>query len=416
MDQLAQRHNLHGPLDGDIEQSPQQAFNDRLESQYAEQSFLVQGSFLAGKELYPGCHGGMIEGFEREERNDRVEEEGQTTRSMEDTLYAYQIGRYGDDEIDGSKGEDVNGDTQGELQYLLPHPESRTTTFLFDLSLHSAPTPAPHPSQPTPVNQTLPTEVSPWSTYNQRGTSGQEEQPNHPCSIDISVFASTNLGYPQSPDSSFTTSSLGTGMMPQFETTPDTSSSDVEEDMGASWHTIRPPIYPPFVPSISRSTRPSQNDQLNVTTMEDQSGWIENSSPHSGIHPGRGLSTNPYNAKSENMYQSLSVDEERINYSSPAISPAPGNSGRTFLLCEICGTRFQGDHSRGNLARHHRIQHGGQNGGARTFLCNADNCERVFKRKDSRLKHERRWHPELELQGPEKRPQSWKYPRSTGTS
>ena len=119
---------------------------------------------------------------------------------------------------------------------------------------------------------------------------------------------------------------------------------------------------------------------------------------------------------SDSAAQSLALDHEMIGYLAPPNSPSPENSGRTFLLCETCGTRFTGDHSRGNLARHHRIQHRGENGGARTFLCNADNCERVFTRKDSRLKHERRWHPELELRGPEKRPRSWKHPRSMSSS
>jgi hypothetical protein len=55
---------------------------------------------------------------------------------------------------------------------------------------------------------------------------------------------------------------------------------------------------------------------------------------------------------------------------------------------------IQGDYRRGNLARHIRVQHGGQQGAPRSFPCEELGCTSTFRRKDARLKHYRKSHSE----------------------
>ncbi|KAF2196844.1 hypothetical protein GQ43DRAFT_235424 [Delitschia confertaspora ATCC 74209] len=78
------------------------------------------------------------------------------------------------------------------------------------------------------------------------------------------------------------------------------------------------------------------------------------------------------------------------------------------LQCELCNSQFRGKHRKGSLARHIRIQHGSDEGKAKEFICRGCECRSIFKRKDSRLKHERTHHPELDHKAAVSRPQSWK--------
>jgi hypothetical protein len=62
------------------------------------------------------------------------------------------------------------------------------------------------------------------------------------------------------------------------------------------------------------------------------------------------------------------------------------------VSCEVCGLVFTGEYNRGSLARHRRQKHGEQE---QAYSCADEECERVFKRQDARLKHYRRKHPHL---------------------
>ncbi|KAH7080298.1 hypothetical protein BKA63DRAFT_240427 [Paraphoma chrysanthemicola] len=62
------------------------------------------------------------------------------------------------------------------------------------------------------------------------------------------------------------------------------------------------------------------------------------------------------------------------------------------LLCPDCSQKFVGEYRRGNLLRHMRSSHSGL---SREYHCEAEGCERVFKRQDARLKHYRNKHPHL---------------------
>jgi hypothetical protein len=62
-----------------------------------------------------------------------------------------------------------------------------------------------------------------------------------------------------------------------------------------------------------------------------------------------------------------------------------------FLVCHICGVEFTGRFRVGNLARHKRSLHNGP----LVFPCLDAGCHNVFKRQDARLKHLRKYHPNL---------------------
>jgi len=47
------------------------------------------------------------------------------------------------------------------------------------------------------------------------------------------------------------------------------------------------------------------------------------------------------------------------------------------------------------MSRHIRTKHGISDKVAREFPCAGHGCEKTFKRKDARLNHERKAHPEL---------------------
>lgn len=79
---------------------------------------------------------------------------------------------------------------------------------------------------------------------------------------------------------------------------------------------------------------------------------------------------------------------------SPTPSELPDILECTFPGCEA---RFTGEYRRGNRHRHQRQRHGGRDGSPITISCGVQDCRRVFKRKDARLKHYRRHHPQLAL-------------------
>ncbi|KAI8936505.1 hypothetical protein NX059_006910 [Plenodomus lindquistii] len=68
------------------------------------------------------------------------------------------------------------------------------------------------------------------------------------------------------------------------------------------------------------------------------------------------------------------------------------------LGCGKCDKIFTGHHRKGSLARHNRQKHRDQ---GLVYKCEDANCDRVFCRKDARLKHYRKYHQEL-ASGPAK--------------
>ena len=71
------------------------------------------------------------------------------------------------------------------------------------------------------------------------------------------------------------------------------------------------------------------------------------------------------------------------------LSTTPG-----CISCRVCNTNFNGQYSKGNLARHRRLKHGGLEG---KYSCEGLDCVKTFRRPDARLKHYRKHHPELDF-------------------
>jgi hypothetical protein len=61
--------------------------------------------------------------------------------------------------------------------------------------------------------------------------------------------------------------------------------------------------------------------------------------------------------------------------------------------CPFCNAKFTGKYQRGNLARHTRLGHGILE---KVYKCEGQGCEKSFRRKDARLKHQRKHHSELD--------------------
>ena len=81
-----------------------------------------------------------------------------------------------------------------------------------------------------------------------------------------------------------------------------------------------------------------------------------------------------------------------------SLSPSPSvksstsiSETNTTLSCEHCSMEFSGLYARGNFARHRRHKHNSP----RVFTCEDEDCDRVFRRQDARLKHYRKHHPHL---------------------
>jgi uncharacterized Zn-finger protein len=65
------------------------------------------------------------------------------------------------------------------------------------------------------------------------------------------------------------------------------------------------------------------------------------------------------------------------------------------LCCDAdnCSAVFTGQYRNGNLNRHRRLKHRGED--TAVYRCIAEHCSRIFLRQDARLKHYRRHHPSL---------------------
>ncbi|KAF2496282.1 hypothetical protein BU16DRAFT_538844 [Lophium mytilinum] len=93
---------------------------------------------------------------------------------------------------------------------------------------------------------------------------------------------------------------------------------------------------------------------------------------------------------------------------SPGPSPGGGSSELSspqspVLRCGYphCKQTFKGDSRAGNRKRHMKSAHRDQIG--QVLSCSEPRCTKKFKRSDSRLKHERKKHPELQRLPPRKR-------------
>lgn len=62
------------------------------------------------------------------------------------------------------------------------------------------------------------------------------------------------------------------------------------------------------------------------------------------------------------------------------------------LICTVvgCPAQFHGEYRQSNLARHSRLRH---TSGGKVYPC--EDCDKIFRRQDARLKHYRRKHPNL---------------------
>ncbi|KAH7095734.1 hypothetical protein FB567DRAFT_37372 [Paraphoma chrysanthemicola] len=92
-------------------------------------------------------------------------------------------------------------------------------------------------------------------------------------------------------------------------------------------------------------------------------------------------------ANPESPAPAVPHDVSNVQTLLPPTSNTPADLG-----CPSCSKIFAGDYRRGNLLRHMRLKHSGL---AREYHCEAEGCERVFRRHDARLKHYRNKHPNL---------------------
>jgi hypothetical protein len=116
------------------------------------------------------------------------------------------------------------------------------------------------------------------------------------------------------------------------------------------------------------------------------------------VHSLHSITLGPPRSTLKNSYNSSTSQSLHEEPSSAAISPLPTPS-TDVLTCEMCGTKFTGAHMKGNLARHHKARHTAPQG----LLCRGQDCLRSFRRQDSRLKHERTCHRELNRDAPRRR-------------
>lgn len=91
----------------------------------------------------------------------------------------------------------------------------------------------------------------------------------------------------------------------------------------------------------------------------------------------------------QNPLSPVMEHSETVSCSSGASLPA----GPSRISCNTdgCIAFFSGIYRKGNLARHKRLKHKGPV----VYECEDLLCDRVFKRQDARVKHYRRWHPQL---------------------
>jgi hypothetical protein len=79
--------------------------------------------------------------------------------------------------------------------------------------------------------------------------------------------------------------------------------------------------------------------------------------------------------------------------SSP-VSTSVSSSVPDVLHCSVpdCRATFHGRYRRGNRSRHQRLSH---HGAPASYPCEHTSCDRIFRRPDARLKHQRKHHPHL---------------------
>ena len=125
--------------------------------------------------------------------------------------------------------------------------------------------------------------------------------------------------------------------------------------------------------------------------------------------------TVPYNARQEADVAEFSVSHEtyrseplsilmqrshstRSSTSNASSSGHPPTYAPEILYCEIqdCTQSFTGTYRRGNLGRHRRLVHGT----GKAYMCEDKTCAKEFRRQDARLKHYRKYHPELAASNP----------------
>jgi hypothetical protein len=80
-----------------------------------------------------------------------------------------------------------------------------------------------------------------------------------------------------------------------------------------------------------------------------------------------------------------------------------------------CNRTFGGSSRKGNMSRHMQTKHGISGRVAREFPCASIACEKTFKRRDARLNHERKQHPELGRMSAAPR-RLWAYNPPSGSS
>jgi uncharacterized Zn-finger protein len=136
------------------------------------------------------------------------------------------------------------------------------------------------------------------------------------------------------------------------------------------------------------------------TTRSTLANWL-NGSPNITTHHGPSfpetddlsiLSVTPnYQLRSPTLNIAASDTSE---CSSAAEESAEEESAEKIVCCpeKACDAKFSGRYRKGNAARHRRLAHGG---GRTVYTCEDHRCGRVFKRRDARLKHYRKHHPEL---------------------
>jgi len=99
---------------------------------------------------------------------------------------------------------------------------------------------------------------------------------------------------------------------------------------------------------------------------------------------------------------SLVIPLQRSHSTRSSVDDASSTGPPTFtpevMCCDVgnCRQAFTGMYRRGNLGRHKRQKH--REGQA--YVCEDDTCAKEFQRKDARLKHYRRNHPELAADRP----------------
>jgi hypothetical protein len=74
-------------------------------------------------------------------------------------------------------------------------------------------------------------------------------------------------------------------------------------------------------------------------------------------------------------------------------SPSSGSTLPDPVRCDHCTSQFSGPYRKGNLGRHDRQKHRGET--PVSYFCESEGCDRVFARKDARLKHHRKHHEHL---------------------